>query len=85
MKRTGIEPEIISSADMYKKGLYDSAIITAMQKSAEIRKIFENVSGSKRGMDWLPFNPVCDNCGKIATTVATDFPKKKFITSASAG
>ena len=77
MKRTGIEPEIISSADMYKKGLYDSAIITAMQKSAEIRKIFENVSGSKRGLDWLPFNPVCDNCGKIATTVATDFSEKE--------
>jgi len=73
MEKLGIKPEVISGADMYRKGLYDEAIRISLKKASEIRKIFAEVSGSKRSENWLPFNPICENCGKIATTEATGF------------
>ncbi len=73
MEKIGIKPEVISGADMYKKGLYDDMIKISLKKASEIRKIFAEVSGSKRSESWLPFNPICENCGKIATTEAIGF------------
>lgn len=73
MEKIGIKPEVISGADMYKKGLFDDMIKISLKKAPEIRKIFAEVSGSKRGEGWLPFNPICENCGKIATTEAIGF------------
>jgi len=73
MEKIGIRPEVVSGADMYRKGMYDEAIRISLQRASDIRRIFAEVSGSKRSESWLPFNPICENCGKIATTEATGF------------
>lgn len=70
LKEIGVEPDIISDTDLYRKGLFTDEVKTAMRKADEIMKIFKNVSGAEKEADWLPFQPVCANCGRIMTTKA---------------
>ncbi|HHE08167.1 MAG TPA: hypothetical protein ENL01_04770, partial [Chlorobaculum parvum] len=45
-------------------------------RAEDIRTILKEVSGSERDDDWLPFFPICENCGKILTTKAHGFDKE---------
>jgi lysyl-tRNA synthetase class 1 len=42
----------------------------SLEKGAEIRDILRRISGAEKAPDWLPFDPICEKCGKIATTDA---------------
>jgi lysyl-tRNA synthetase class 1 len=66
-------PRIVWMSKDYKAGLFDDAIKTAIGKAADIREINERISGGKKQGDWLPVQVVCDECGRIGTTQATDF------------
>ena len=69
-------PRIIWTAKDYKAGVFDETIRTAIGKAAEIMEINERISGGKKQGDWLPLHVVCDECGRIGTTQATDFDGK---------
>jgi lysyl-tRNA synthetase class 1 len=73
----GVYPEIISSAKMYKNGEYDTAIKTAIERVGQIRAILKNISGSVKSDDWLPFDPICEQCGKITPTRAYSYENGK--------
>ncbi|MDP2671668.1 MAG: lysine--tRNA ligase [bacterium] len=65
----GAEPEIVwSYKDMYASGRLDQAIKIVLDKAPEIQEIYQRVSGSEKKKDWFPFQPVCENCGRIGTT-----------------
>jgi len=68
LKKLGIEPEVHSTTDMYLKGVFEDCVKKAIEKRGEIRKIFKNISGAERPEDWIPFDPICENCGRISTT-----------------
>ena len=70
LKELGVEPEIFSGREMYKNGIYEPLILEALKKGKDIRDLLERISGSKRSEDWLPFDPVCDKCGKLTPTEA---------------
>ncbi|MEW5759900.1 MAG: lysine--tRNA ligase [Candidatus Thermoplasmatota archaeon] len=70
LAKIGIEPKIKSGIEMYRNGEYDELIKIALYRAADIRKILKEISGSEKEKDWLPFDPICKNCGKIATTNA---------------
>jgi len=42
-----------------------------LDNAAEIRKIYLEISGSKKDDNWYPFQVVCPKCGKIGTTIIT--------------
>jgi len=74
MKSLGIEPEFLSSWDMYHEGKFDEAIKLALDHAGRIQDIYEEISGSKkREADWLPLQVICENCGKIGTTRVFDW------------
>jgi lysyl-tRNA synthetase class 1 len=73
LARINVRPKPISVAEMYREGRYENLVRTALKKADDIKRIFEDISGSKREDDWLPFFPVCGNCGRILTTQAYDF------------
>lgn len=74
LKKLGVEPEILSSWDMYHQGRFDSVIREALDHAEVIRKIYRQVSGSKKeGKDWLPLQVICPNCGKLSTTRVYDW------------
>ncbi len=65
----GIKPKFLSSWDMYHQGKFDEVIKIALDNSEVIQDIYKKVSGSqKKEMGWLPFQVVCEKCGKLSTT-----------------
>jgi len=58
---------------LYEGGKFNEVIRTALNNAKVIRKIYLEVSGSKKPDDWLPLNVVCEKCGKIGTTQVTDW------------
>lgn len=76
-KKLGIEPEYLSSWEMYKEGRFNEAIKIALNNSEEIQNIYKEVSGSKKKeKGWLPLQVICENCGKIGTTRVYDWDGK---------
>lgn len=73
----GIKPEIYLGSDLYKSGRLNEAIKKVLDNAAEIRKIYKEISGSNKGEGWYPFQVVCPQCGKIGTTIVTDWDGKE--------
>ncbi|MFH1848978.1 MAG: lysine--tRNA ligase [archaeon] len=69
----GIEAEIQSTGTAYDKGLFNKAIKTALDNADKIQAIYRRFYGDTIGANKLPFNPVCEKCGKIGTTLATEW------------
>ena len=65
----GVEAEILSSWEMYHQGKFDEVIKTALDNAEKIQDIYQKISGSqKREKGWLPFQVICEKCGKLGTT-----------------
>ena len=71
----GIECEFESTGENYETGVFNDAIKTALDNSDKIKLIFEEMY--KKPYPRLPFNMICDKCGKIATTAATKWDSVK--------
>jgi lysyl-tRNA synthetase, class I len=69
----GFAPEFYRSSELYLSGKMDGVIKTALEKAADVRRIYLEVSGGKRDDSWLPLSVICPTCGKLSTTVASDF------------
>jgi lysyl-tRNA synthetase class 1 len=74
--KLGANPEILWSSKLYKEGKLDKEIKLAMENADKIQETYEKVSGSKRPRDYIPFQPICEKCGKIGTTAATGWDGK---------
>jgi lysyl-tRNA synthetase class 1 len=73
----GIRPEFYRMRDVYRSGKFNEAIDAILRKSDVVRKIYKAVSGSERSDDWHPFQVVCENCGRIGTTVVSAYDGKE--------
>jgi lysyl-tRNA synthetase class 1 len=72
-KELGIKPEFYRMRDIYRSGKFNAAIDTILRKADVVRRIYKEVSGSERADNWHPFQVVCPNCGRIATTEVTAY------------
>ncbi|MFH0832535.1 MAG: lysine--tRNA ligase, partial [Candidatus Aenigmatarchaeota archaeon] len=73
-----LSPNIISSYNAYKKGVYNDAIKIVLDKARSVRDVWVRITKSEKPVDWLPIIIVCENCGKSATTVGTGWDGKKL-------
>ncbi|MFA6534552.1 MAG: lysine--tRNA ligase [Patescibacteria group bacterium] len=71
IKQLGCEPKFILDSDAYRGGEYNESIRIALDHAAEIRAIYQSVSGSVKADDWYPLNVICPKCGKMGTTKVT--------------
>ncbi|OGY21729.1 MAG: lysine--tRNA ligase [Candidatus Woykebacteria bacterium GWB1_45_5] len=69
--KLGAVPEVLWSSKLYKEGKLDKQIKTALDSAEKTQEIYEKISGSKRPRDYVPFQPICEKCGKIGTTQST--------------
>ncbi len=69
----GFAPQYYHATELYLAGKMDEVIYDALKKADTIRAIYKEVSGSVKKEGWLPINVICPQCGKLSTTVATDF------------
>lgn len=58
---------------MYTEGLYNDYIRASLERAQEIREIFNRFRDRPLRDDWLPYNPICEKCGRVNTTEAYDF------------
>lgn len=71
--KAGFTPTYYRATELYRSGAMDPYIKTALEHTADIRRIQKEVSGSQKTEEWLPISVVCEVCGKIKTTRAFDF------------
>ncbi len=73
LEHLGIRPKVYRADELYKQGAYVEAIKQALVKRDEIAIILQKLSGKTPADNWSPFNPICDDCGKINPTVVSGF------------
>ncbi len=74
MKKLEVHPKIIPVVELYNEGKYDDYVRLFIQRLPEIAKLLEDVSKRKIPQGWKDIVlPICENCGKIATTTVTGF------------
>lgn len=75
----GIHPELYRMRDIYRSGGFDEAIDTILRKADVVRRIYKEISGAERPDDWHPFQVICEECGRIGTTVVTGYDGKEVL------
>jgi lysyl-tRNA synthetase, class I len=69
----GIKPEFYWVSELYAAGRMDPYVKLALDKADRVREIYSRVSHVERPSVWLPLQVICEQCGKIGTTYATDW------------
>lgn len=70
LREYGIKVRICSGAEAYRSGRMAELIRIALENSEKIREILNRYRDNKLPKGWLPFDPICENCGRMSTTVA---------------
>ncbi len=71
--QSGFVPSYYRATEFYRSGKMDPLIRTALEHADDIRRILKEVSGSEKDESWLPVSVICERCGKMMTTRASDF------------
>ena len=71
----GINAEFESTGEQYIKGNFNETIKIALNNSEKIKEIYLRFYDKVKMI--LPFNPICEKCGKIGTTEAYEWDLKK--------
>jgi len=72
-KRLGCSQEVIWSHELYESGQMDDVIRTALDSVGEMRIIYKEVADYDLPKKWHPFQVICEKCGKLGTTLVTDW------------
>ena len=68
----GIRPDTYYwMSEIYGSGAMDRYIRTALDAAATIREIYVRVANVRHPDDWHPLFVICENCGRIGTTIVT--------------
>ena len=71
----GVKPETYSGTELYRKGEFYSEIKTALENSHEIIKILNEFRTGALPDNFIPWTPICENCGRISTTKPYEWDK----------
>jgi lysyl-tRNA synthetase class 1 len=66
----GVKVKIYSGAEIYRTGKMAGLIRTALEKADKIRAALNKYRSKPLPDDWLPYDAICEKCGRIATTRA---------------
>src|SRR5262245_48170043 len=72
-ERLGIRPEFYWMSDVYRSGAFDRYVRIGIERAQVVRDLYRRVSRVDRPDSWLPVQVICENCGRIGTTIATDW------------
>jgi len=72
----GITPEFHRMRDLYRSGALDPQIDLVLRNADAIRQIHRRIANVEHPEGWLPISVICENCGRIGTTLATDYDGK---------
>jgi lysyl-tRNA synthetase class 1 len=75
----GVHTERYRMRDIYREGRFNESIDAILRHADAVRRIYREVSGSQKEADWFPFNPVCENCGRVASTIVTAYENGEVV------
>ena len=82
----GIHPDrYYWMSDIYPTGQMDPFIRTALDRAAVVRDIYRRVANVQHPEHWLPLGVVCPDCGKVGTTIASDWDGETVSVACRAG
>ncbi|MGC9149763.1 MAG: lysine--tRNA ligase [Candidatus Micrarchaeia archaeon] len=70
IEKLGEDVKIERANELYKRGAFDKFARIFLKEEEKTKEIIASTSGKKLESlkDWSPILPICENCGKIATT-----------------
>ena len=70
----GIRPDrYYWMSDIYPTGAMDPFIRLALDRAALVREIYRRVANVQHPETWHPLGLICPHCGKVGTTIVTDW------------
>ena len=66
--RLGVDIEMFSNTDLYTEGSFDPVVERVLRRADTAREVLAEYQ-AKAGDDYVPFNPICSECGKLTETV----------------
>ena len=74
----GIQPDrYYWMSDIYPTGAVDPYIRLALDRAALVREIYRRVANVQHPETWHPIGVICPTCGKVGTTIVTDWDGEK--------
>ncbi|OYT26530.1 MAG: lysine--tRNA ligase [Candidatus Altiarchaeales archaeon ex4484_96] len=68
----GVRPKAYSATELYKKNAFEKEIKEVFNKSDEVTRILNRFRKKPLPEDSIYWSPICESCGKIATTRPTE-------------
>ena len=69
-ERLGVDIEMFSNTDLYVEGTFDPVVERVLREVDTARDVLAEYQ-AKAGDDYVPFNPICGECGKLTETVTS--------------
>ena len=76
-KDYGIDVKLETTGGNYDKGIFNDAIKKILDNHDKVKAIFERTYD--KPYEKISFNPICEKCGKIGTTVSYAWDKKREV------
>ena len=67
-ERLGVPVEMISNTELYEDGTFEPVVEHVLERVDDARETLSAYQ-SKVDDEYVPFNPICANCGKVTETV----------------
>lgn len=68
----GIHPDrYYWMSEVYASGAVDPYVRLALDRAERVREIYRRVANVQHPADWHPLQVVCEQCGKVGTTIVT--------------
>ncbi len=69
----GIHPETYWMSEVYPTGAVDPYVRLALDRADRVREIYRRVANVQHPPTWHPVSVICEQCGKVGTTIVTDW------------
>ena len=66
--RLGVPVEMISNTELYEDGTFEPVVERLLERADDARAVLSEYQSKVDG-DYVPFNPICSNCGTVTETV----------------
>ncbi len=73
IEQLGIECSVKYTHKMYAEGLYEGAIRKLIESRNVVAQILSEKANRQLEDSWYPYNPICNDCGRLGTTDILSF------------
>jgi len=73
LDRYGFDYRFQSSAEAYARGDFNKGLAVILQHVAAIKEVILPTMSAEKRVNWSPFFPICESCGRINSTRVTGY------------